>query len=241
MKTFEFLKIKFTNFKSNKIDILLKKNFLVFPSAPSLSAMKINSNHHKALQNADFVLLDSGLLVLLFNIFRGTNLKKFSGYKFLHLFLRRQKTRNEKILLINPDFKNQKKNINFLKKYIKEKNIYSYIAPQYDSKKIKDRKLLTYINLIQPKNVLINLGGGTQEILGFFLKQKLKYKLNIICTGAAISFMTKDQAPINRFLDKIYLGWLTRIIFNPKIYLPRYLKALKLLIIFFKERNNIYG
>ena len=241
MKTFEFLKIKFTNFKSNKIDILLKKNFLVFPSAPSLSAMKINSNHHKALQNADFVLLDSGLLVLLFNIFRGTNLKKFSGYKFLHLFLRRRKTRNEKILLINPDFKNQKKNINFLKKYIKEKNIYSYIAPQYASKKIKDRKLLTYINSIQPKNVLINLGGGTQEILGFFLKQKLKYKLNIICTGAAISFMTKDQAPINRFLDKIYLGWLTRIIFNPKIYLPRYLKALKLLIIFFKERNNIYG
>jgi len=241
MKTFEFLKIKFTNFKSNKIDILLKKNFLVFPSAPSLSAMKINSNHHKALQNSDFVLLDSGLLVLLFNIFRGTNLKKFSGYKFLHLFLRRRKTRNEKILLINPDFKNQKKNINFLKKYIKEKNIYSYIAPQYDSKKIKDRKLLTYINSIQPKNVLINLGGGTQEILGFFLKQKLKYKLNIICTGAAISFMTKDQAPINRFLDKIYLGWLTRIIFNPKIYLPRYLKALKLLIIFFKERNNIYG
>ena len=241
MKTFEFLKIKFTNFKSNKIDILLKKNFLVFPSAPSLSAMKINSNHHKALQNSDFVLLDSGLLVLLFNIFRGTNLKKFSGYKFLHLFLRRRKTRNEKILLINPDFKNQKKNINFLKKYIKEKNIYSYIAPQYNSKKIKDRKLLTYINSIQPKNVLINLGGGTQEILGFFLKQKLKYKLNIICTGAAISFMTKDQAPINRFLDKIYLGWLTRIIFNPKIYLPRYLKALKLLIIFFKERNNIYG
>ena len=241
MKTFEFLKIKFTNFKSNKIDILLKKNFLVFPSAPSLSAMKINSNHHKALQNSDFVLLDSGLLVLLFNIFRGTNLKKFSGYKFLHLFLRRRKTRNEKILLINPDFKNQKKNINFLKKYIKEKNIYSYIAPQYDSKKIKDRKLLTYINSIQPKNVLINLGGGTQEILGFFLKQKLKYKLNIICTGAAISFMTKDQAPINRFLDTIYLGWLTRIIFNPKIYLPRYLKALKLLIIFFKERNNIYG
>ena len=241
MKTFEFLKIKFTNFKSNKIDILLKKNFLVFPAGPALSSIKINSNYHKALQNADFVLLDSGLLVLLINIFRGSNLKKFSGYKFLHLFLRRRKTRNEKILLINPDFKNQKKNINFLKKYIKEKNIYSYIAPQYDSKKIKDRKLLTYINSIQPKNVLINLGGGTQEILGFFLKQKLKHKLNIICTGAAISFMTKDQAPINTFLDKIYLGWLTRIIFNPKIYLPRYLKALKLLIIFFKERNNIYG
>lgn len=241
MKTFEFLKIKFSDFKSNKIDILLKKNFLVFPAAPALSSMKINSNYHKALQNADFVLLDSGLLVLLFNIFRGTNLKKFSGYKFLHLFLRRRKTRNEKILLINPDFKSQKNNINFIRKFIKEKNIYSYIAPQYDSKKIKDRKLLTYINSIQPKNVLINLGGGTQEILGFFLKQKLKYKLNIICTGAAISFMTKDQAPINTFLDKIYLGWLTRIIFNPKIYLPRYLKALKLLIIFFKKKTNIYG
>ena len=239
MKTFEFLKIKFSDFKSNKIDILLNKNFLVFPAAPALSSMKINSNYHKALQNADFVLLDSGLLVLLFNIFKGTNLKKFSGYKFLYLFLRRRKTRNEKILLINPDFKNQKKNINFLKKFIKEKNIYSYIAPQYDSKKIKDRKLLTCINLIQPKNVLINLGGGTQEILGFFLKQKLRYKLNIICTGAAISFMTKDQAPINRFLDKIYLGWLIRLIFNPILFLKRYIHTFKLINLVIRDKISI--
>ena len=58
-----------------------------------------------------------------------------------------------------------------------------------------------------------------------------------MCTGAAISFFTGDQAPINVFFDKIYLGWLIRIIFNPIVFLPRYLKTLKLINIVLN--NNI--
>ena len=58
-----------------------------------------------------------------------------------------------------------------------------------------------------------------------------------MCTGAAISFFTGDQAPINVFFDKIYLGWLIRIIFNPRVFLLRYIKTLKLINIVLN--NNI--
>ena len=75
---------------------------------------------------------------------------------------------------------------------------------------------------------MINLGGGTQEVLGNYLKKKLNYKPSIICTGAAISYFTKQQAPLTNFLDNIFLGWLVRIIFNPIVFLPRYLLAFKL-------------
>ena len=84
---------------------------------------------------------------------------------------------------------------------------------------------------------MINIGGGTQEILGLYIKKNTNLKCTILCNGAAISFFTGDQAPINVFLDKIYLGWLIRIIFNPIIFIPRYLKTIKLINIVLK--NNI--
>ena len=66
-----------------------------------------------------------------------------------------------------------------------------------------------------------------------------KNKYPIICTGAALSFFTRDQAPINAFFDEVYLGWLIRIIFNPKIFLKRYFLSLKLLVIFIKYFDTI--
>jgi hypothetical protein len=75
---------------------------------------------------------------------------------------------------------------------------------------------------------MINLGSGTQEVLGNYLKKNLNYKPSIICTGAAISYFTKQQAPLTNFLDFMFLGWLVRIIFNPITFLPRYLSAFKL-------------
>ena len=75
------------------------------------------------------------------------------------------------------------------------------------------------------------MGGGVQEILGLYLKKNLKKKTKIICTGAAISFFTKDQAPINQIFDRFFLGWLIRILFKPGVYLPRYLKDYKFLLI----------
>jgi UDP-N-acetyl-D-mannosaminuronic acid transferase (WecB/TagA/CpsF family) len=103
---------------------------------------------------------------------------------------------------------------------------------------INDKKLLKKIKLLSPKVILINLGGGVQEIIGDYLISNLNYKPSIICTGAAISFFTGEQAPINNFFDKLFLGWLIRILFNPKIFLPRYLMSFKLF--FLVLRNQVF-
>ena len=75
------------------------------------------------------------------------------------------------------------------------------------------KNLLKKIKKIKPETILINLGGGTQEILGYYILKNINFKYRIICTGATISF-TGDQAPINDFIDKFYLGWLVRLLFN---------------------------
>ena len=88
----------------------------------------------------------------------------------------------------------------------------------YDRNNIKDVKLKNFIKKLKPKYVVINLGGNVQEVLGYYLKRNLTNKLSIICSGAAIAFLNKTQAPINDFYDKIYLGWLIRIIYKPNIF-----------------------
>ena len=86
-------------------------------------------------------------------------------------------------------------NQRYLKK-IGLNKINSYIAPKYNSLKLQDIKLLKEINLIKPDFVLTNIGGGVQEILGLYLKDNLKVKTSIFCTGGAIAFFTGQQAPI---------------------------------------------
>ena len=57
----------------------------------------------------------------------------------------------------------------------------------------------------------------------------MKNKVTILCTGGAISFFTGDQAPINNFIDKYYLGWLIRFIYSPIVFFKRYFLGLKLI------------
>ena len=101
-----------------------------------------------------------------------------------------------------------------------------------------DKKLLDIIKKKKPDYILTNIGGGVQEVLGLYLKKNLKYKSTILCTGAAISFFTGDQAPINSFIDKYYLGWFVRLIFNPYIFFRKYMIGLKLIpmVLFSKIR-----
>ena len=64
---------------------------------------------------------------------------------------------------------------------------------------------------------------GVSKFSGLYLKKNLKIKTTILCTGATISFFTKDQAPINEFIDQFYLGWFVRLIFNPSVFEDTYI------------------
>ncbi len=215
-----------------------KKYFFVFPAAPALINIKKDKEYYVSLKSADYVLFDSGYLCLLLRIFKNINVSKFSGLKFLKFFLKLFKNDKSILFVIDPNKESSKKNINLLKTY-KIRKIKNYIAPIYKGKKVVDLNLLKILKKTKPGNILINLGGGTQEKLGFYLKKKLAFNANIICTGAAISFLTREQAYIPDFIDKLYLGWFFRILYNPKGYFIRYFKALKLLELIIKTKVNV--
>jgi UDP-N-acetyl-D-mannosaminuronic acid transferase (WecB/TagA/CpsF family) len=59
---------------------------------------------------------------------------------------------------------------------------------------------------------VVNIGGGTQELLGWYLRRNVTGKPLIVCTGAAIAFLSGRQARIPSWADRFYLGWVMRIL-----------------------------
>ena len=231
MKKFSFKEIKFYSGDYDQIKYEFDKGgVLVAPAASALANIDTDKQYYSSLKNSKIAILDSGFFCILLRIFRFQKVKKLSGFLFLKTFLDNFKNQ-QKILFIDPSKKSNILNIKFLKSK-KIINFKTYIAPNYN-KKFFDLKLLNLINNYKPKYIVINIGGGSQEPLAIYINKNIKYKASIMCTGAALAFMTGEQAPINKFIDKVYLGWLTRIIWNPKLYLGRILKSFKIIKFFF--------
>jgi N-acetylglucosaminyldiphosphoundecaprenol N-acetyl-beta-D-mannosaminyltransferase len=231
-KFIEIFGIKFLKGGYSKaIDLLSNGGLMIVPSAPSLAIIKTDKHYLESLQASDFAIPDSGLMVLILKLVYKINLNKLSGLAFLNLFFSDcVKDENPELFLVEPTPKDHVANEDYFNKIgINYDPAYYYVAPIYKDNVIKDYGLLKQLEEQKPKTIIINLGGGVQEKLGYFLKENLSYKPVIICTGAAIAFLSGRQANIPDWGDKLYLGWLFRCLSNPRRFVPRYFKSIKLI------------
>ncbi len=236
-----YIKVLNITFLSEKFQVVLeqlkKGKFMVVPSGPGLATIGKDLTYTEAVQNADFAIPDSKYMVFLLKVLKGIHLSKFSGYLFLKHFFSEKIFANE-LFLIDPNERESKANNTFLNGIgIPINKSYQYIAPIYKKNSIVDDLLIDKLQSlkIKPKYIMINLGSGVQEPLGYYLKQKLNFNVGIICTGAAISFFTGRQANITPLIDKLGMGWLWRCLKNPKVFIPRYLGAFRLFFQIFKS------
>ena len=215
---------------------------LVAPSGPGLAGDLIDCPiYRKALKEADLVLADSGLLSLWAKYFSKSSIRRISGLFFLKNLLDQKNWLGDKTLWVMPTAKEAEASMQWLKDLFPEAPEHRevYLAPIYPKAgKISDDELLAKIEKSKPKFVFIQLGGGTQERLGLFLRQKLSFKPAIICTGAALAFLSGQQARIPMWADHLFIGWFLRCIHQPKTFIPRYLKAFKLIYYLFKYGNK---
>ena len=239
------MKVIFNNIFFHELNGSLFKFNLIqglytFPAAPNLVNLNNNLIYHQSLIHSDFVFFDSGYFVLLLRLFKGIKVKRFSGYKFITLFINYLQNKSDYTLyVIEPNSDISKVNKIFFDKN-NIKILSQFIAPFYKKRtEIVDYELLDILNSNRPNYILINLGGETQEILGYYLKKNLNYKPVIICTGAALSFLTEEQAPLTEWIDRMYLGWLWRCIYNPKVFIPRYFSAFKLIKLVIQSKVKI--
>tara|TARA_R110000782_G_scaffold95970_5_gene180197 strand:+ start:3928 stop:4677 length:750 start_codon:yes stop_codon:yes gene_type:complete len=216
---------------SSAIKKLSNGGFMVVPSAPSLTIINSDEYYYKSLQASDFAIADSGLMVLILKIFYKINLEKLSGLAFLGLFFSDcSSSENSELFLVEPTEEDHGANKKYLNNIgVNYDSSFYYVAPIYKDIVIEDFDLLKQLEDQKPKKIIINLGGGIQEKLGYFLNTHLSYKPAIICTGAAIAFLSGQQANIPDWGDRYYLGWLFRCISNPRRFVPRYLGSIKLI------------
>lgn len=211
---------------------------ITVPAAPALVTIKKDREYYSALLKSDIVIPDSGYMVLIWNFFFKRKISKISGLDLINCFIdNAHQIKNDNFILINPSLEDGRINQEYLKEIglpIENENLYT--APLYKNN-IQDYYLLELIEKQKPKWVLINIGGGTQERLGLFLKENLSYSPAIVCTGAALAFKTGRQVKMPSWIDDIYLGWLARCINNPKVFVPRYLRGFKLLPLILKHKS----
>ena len=93
---------------------------------------------------------------------------------------------------------------------------------------IEDPKLVSIIESRRPRHIIIGIGGGMQDKLGSYLKRKLSYHPAIYCIGAAPGFVTGDQVVIPMWADRFFVGWIFRLIAQPRTLLPRFWTARRL-------------
>jgi UDP-N-acetyl-D-mannosaminuronic acid transferase (WecB/TagA/CpsF family) len=86
---------------------------------------------------------------------------------------------------------------------------------------------------------VIGLRAGLQEPLAVYLRDYLLYRPCIHCVGAALGFLSGDEDPIPDWARKFQLGWLARLIGQPRMLLPRFALALSFAAIVLRYRSEL--
>ncbi|MES2695378.1 MAG: WecB/TagA/CpsF family glycosyltransferase [Verrucomicrobiota bacterium] len=209
------------------------------PSGPGLAVDLVSADSYRtALQNADINLTDSGCMLLLWRLRTLRTLPRISGLKYLQELLRTPELRDpQSILWVMPDAVERDRTLAFLKREGFSTTAEAcYIAPHYAAQgSLQDLALNRQIVEQNPRVVVLCVGGGVQERLGLGLREAFGARCpGIVCTGAAIAFLSGGQAHIPDWADRMSLGWAFRIASAPNKFLPRYLRALYLFCILFR-------
>ena len=202
--------------------------FLVAPSGTCFARLREDERYRRAIVAADMAIADSGLMVVIWRLLRRESVQRISGLKYLKHLLGKLNGEGTKVFWVLPNERACQKLIDWSRResfLINTENC--YIAPRYGSD-VEDRNLLALIEQHRPENVMIAIGSGAQEKLGFYLRENLSYRPVIHCIGAALGFVTGDQAAIPDWADRLYLGWLWRLVAQPRTFIPRLSRGLEL-------------
>lgn len=214
---------------------------VICPSAPSLVMLTDDPAYRTAMTEADLVIPDSGFMVMVGKVL-GYELKRVSGLEYLKRILQETSVRSPGASFwIMPDAEASRRNREWLERsprlHLHESD--TYIAPKYSRGFIEDQQLVDILKERRPMHIIICLGGGVQERLGWYLRRELSWHPGIHCIGAAIAFLSGIQVRIPDWADAWCLGWLFRCLSQPSVFLPRYLGAFRLLPLLLKYRQDL--
>jgi len=242
ISTCQILGIQFFNGDVEEAVALMSQHggFLVAPSGTCFARLREDETYRRAVLAADLAIADSGLMVLLWRLFRRENVHRISGFKYLKHLLRTLKSAGKReVFWVLPTEDARQKLLDWSRREaFSINNENCYVAPQFGLD-VEDRDLLALIEQHRAGDVIIAIGSGSQEKLGFYLRENLSYRPAIHCIGAALGFITGNQRAIPDWVDRLYLGWLWRLVAQPRIFIPRLVRGFELPWLIWKYGENL--
>ena len=237
----QILGVRFFNGSGTDAAEYISRNggYTVVPAAPALANIHHDRDYRRALAESDLAIADSGFMVFLWRVLCRRKIVRTSGLQYLRILLDKKELRGRGCLfLVLPS---EMARVNALRLLRREgyeiAAADTYIAPIY-RRDVADDQLVSILKVNQPAHVIIGIGGGVQEKLGLYLRENLAYRPAIHCVGAALGFLTGDQKPIPDWADRLCLGWLLRLVRQPKVFAKRFLRAFELPWLIWKYGEN---
>lgn len=210
---------------------------LTVPSAPSLAEMSRDPFLRQTYAESDWAVMDGGYVALVLRFVFRRRWPRISGLQLLERLLgtnghtRALPFAERRVLWVMPGADEETRVSKLLDGLGFEMDRQRfYQAPIYRTREDYDDAALQAAVLdFKPDWVVLGIGGGKQEKLGYQLRASLRNSdcplPVILCTGGAIAFLSGGQAHIPVWADRLYLGWLLRIIDNPRTFAVRYWNA----------------
>ena len=220
--------------------IIQRGGFLIAPSGTCFARLREDERYRRAVVAADLAIADSGLMVVLCRLFRRESLQRISGLKYLkHLLATFKGTDSGEVFWIVPNERAARKLLDWSRREaVPITGEDCYVAPRYGME-VGDPSLVSLIGRRRPAHVIIAIGSGAQEKLGHYLRDNLSYRPAIHCIGAALGFLTGDQIAIPDWADRVFLGWLWRLLAQPRTFVPRLFRGLELPWLIWKYGENM--
>jgi N-acetylglucosaminyldiphosphoundecaprenol N-acetyl-beta-D-mannosaminyltransferase len=214
--------------------------FLIAPSGTCFGRLRDDERYRRAAVLAGLALPDSGLMVLLSRMLQRGKVQRISGLKYLkHLLQKLKDEGTEKICWVLSSERAKEKLFDWSRRENFPLDMETcYVAPWYGLD-VEDRNLVGLLEQNRPSHVIVAIGSGAQEKLGYYLRENLSYRPAIHCIGAALGFVTGEQIPIPDLADRLCLGWLLRLMTQPQRFIPRLIRGLELPWLIWKYGENL--
>lgn len=213
---------------------------LVAPAAPALLNLKFEEGYRDALQRADLALADSALLAKLWKLRSGRVLPKVSGLAYLQALLATGTLFEPgAVLFVVRSDEEKRKALSAAQAAGASLREDAFYVPKTTNSDGDDHALLLQLEERRPRHVVIALRSGVQEKLGLYLRDYLLYRPAIHCVGAALGFLSGAEGAIPPWADRYQLGWVARLVAQPRMILPRLGIAVALAAMVFKYGSEL--
>lgn len=235
----------FTGDAHEAVALGMEGGLVVAPSAPVLLGLEKDPAQRAAVCGSALAITDSGFMVLAWKLLTGEAIVRVSGLAYLKLLLEQPAMKAAgSTFWVMPSETSAQHHATWLRAqgFSVEDDDF-YVAPHFEGTagRVEDAELVRWVQSRRPAQVIMAIGGGVQEKLGAFLLTQLDYAPAVHCTGAAIGFLSGEQAKIPNWADQFRLGWLYRCLHEPAKFVPRYWEARKLLSLMLHYHGRLPG